>query len=54
MQMNSLLSSSSIEGYKIEDKLYGNEESSIIEERKNNFHTVFVTNLNINSVLNKF
>ena len=48
-----------MEGNKIEDELYGNDvplhsqESSIIEERKNNSHNAFVTSLNINSVQNK-
>ena len=57
--MNTLLSSSSMEGNEIEDELYGNDvplnpqESSIIEERTNNSHDTFVAHLNINSVQNK-
>ena len=47
-----------MEGNDIEDELYGNDvrlnpqESSIIEERKNNSHNAFVARLNISSAQN--
>lgn len=59
-QVNTLSTCLATEGFEdFEDELYGNEvlpnpqESSIVEERKNNSHSAFVAHLNINSIQNK-